>query len=133
MIMLNCLKMEVWHGRSVTTELIENPTWQEVRHSILKLDAAERTLLALEGWGSTCLLIGGGEGRFVVSFTDSERLTYTLTNDLECGAESTLLNIGGQVGNYPTYEVISKDVTLKAAEFFFEHNERDPTLRWRSD
>ena len=127
------LVQDNWDGQQ-SQEIVKNsPTWQDVQSAVVTLDASQRTLVAVEGWGKTEMLIGGGGGKYVVSVATSPDGLFTLLNSQGKATDRVLLKAGGQTGNYPADEVVDLDKAIQAVQWFCEHNEPDPNLAWKTN
>jgi hypothetical protein len=125
------LVQDRWNGRLVEETAKESPHWDDVSAAIHALDAETHTLVSIEGWGKTQMMIGGGSGKYVISVVRPSGESVTLLNGAAECIQRVLLKAGGQFGNYPTDEVVELSVAIKAAFWFFEHNEPKPDLKWR--
>ena len=108
---------------------IESPTGADVERAIEALDAETRTGLTLDGHESS-ISVGGGRGSYVVFVTlgDEEEFWNLLSDPGKTGV--TLINIGGQEGDYPNRRVVGKEQATLAALFFLANGRRDPALTW---
>jgi len=127
------LVTDSWNERLVEETAQESPSWDDVVAAIKRLDADKRTLVAADGWGETQMLIGGGAGRYVVWVRTSDEEQFTLINDNAEATGRALLNAGGQVGNYPSQEIVDYETAVQAANWFYEHNEPAPQLVWKNN
>jgi hypothetical protein len=127
------LVQERWEGRQAKELVKESPAWQDVQLAVAALDADQFTLVVVEGWGATEILIGGGGGKYVVSVAKSPDDLFTLVNSSGPSGNTVLLKAGGQTGNYPAEEVVNFKRAIQAARWFCEHNEPDPSLVWKTN
>src|SRR4051812_1694672 len=56
-----------WNGSRSNEVVTQSPSWEDVQSAVVALDAGQHTLVVLEGSGNTEMLIGGGEGKYVIS------------------------------------------------------------------
>lgn len=125
---------DIWNEADCDEEVVKNPTFEEVKTKVERLDAKKWTMVILSGGGEAFLTIGGGNGRYVVILTRrSEEFWNLIGLDDPQGGGDVLINIGGQEGDFPKRQVIALRTTLKAAESFFWSGEMDSTLVWEQE
>jgi len=127
------LVQDRWEGRQAKELVKESPAWEDVQSAVAALDADQFTLVVVEGWGATEMLIGGGGGKYVVSVAKSPDELFTLVSSCGPSGNPVLLKAGGQTGNYPAEEVVDFERAIQAARWFCEHNEPDPNLVWKTN
>jgi len=78
------------------------------------------------------LLIGGGEGQYVVCLvigTDED--FYTLVNYEKKEIENEIEVVtGGQAGLFSEKTVVDYPSVIEASRYYFEHLDRNPNLLW---
>jgi hypothetical protein len=123
----------VWSSQARQDSIIEKPLWAEIEQSIRGLNNADRndiylypTMEAPETW----LAVGGGNGSYVVTGSiDAERHPF-LPNVAGSETEFVELCVGGQVGEYPSRQVVSLESTLCAVNRFYEAGGFDCGVVW---
>ena len=122
-----------WVAGKDVGQVVENPTWEDVKQMILSLDGWNRTLVTFGNYDEGYYMaVGGGDNRkFIayVSYDEEERL-YNLTNQNGDKNEFVELVIGGQRGRFPADTCVSQDMVLSAAKVFFETHELAPDMKW---
>ena len=63
---LSELTTDYWEGRDLCERTFRVPSWDDLQIAIEELDDKHKTLVAATAPGDPQLLIGGGDGRFVV-------------------------------------------------------------------
>jgi hypothetical protein len=122
-----------WKGRRSEEIITDSPGWSDVQSAVAALDADQHTLVAVEGWGKSEMLIGGGAGKYIVSIATNPDRLFTLINADGQTTEYVRLKAGGQTANYPANEVVDFEKAIQAAGWFCEHNEPDPGLNWKTN
>lgn len=107
-----------------------DPTWPQVRSAIDSLDAKHSTLLEIEASASSQMLIGGGNGSYVISVALEEGKVFDLISPDADPDQYLLLKVGGQNGNYPRRNISDHETTLKAARWYLDHAGLEPSLAW---
>lgn len=112
---------------------ITNPSWQQVRDAILRLDAGRRSELSIEAADGSTMVIGGGAGRFTVGTQtgpDSQAVTPATLMDSARGGDEEEVIIGGGATLMPALYIVDEDKTLRAAEKFYQDGSLEPSLEW---
>jgi hypothetical protein len=113
-----------------TPEGIKDPDWQTVESVMRQLDGSHSTFVAL--WQGDPdldqILIGGGEGAFIVDVQIDAR-HYSLLNPVDVTGSVQVVADGVRTDFEARYAV-PYELALKAVKWFFEHQALDPTLRW---
>ncbi len=122
---------ECWEGVRNFEGVRENPAPLDVAQAIQRLDQRRHTLIALETDGEAHMLVGGGNGVYVVSAT-LDGLTFLNLVTAPVHQKEVKVVVGGQEGLYASEIIIAQDATLKAALTFTERGQLDPSLRWES-
>lgn len=122
---------ECWEGVRNLEAVRENPAPLDVAHAIQRMDQRRHTLVALETDGEAHMLIGGGNGKYVVTAT-LEGLTFLNLVTTPLGQREVKVVVGRQEGFYASHLLIAQDATLKAALTFTERGQLDPSFRWES-
>jgi hypothetical protein len=124
------LSTDCWQGTESKTNLVSDPSWQDIENAIKDLDGKVRTSAALHGEGEAHLAVGGGSsGRYLVYATSDNRHFSTLTNG-QAARSKVQLYIGGQFGEYTDNLIVDIASALTAARSFAESGELDPTVPW---
>lgn len=124
---------DCWIAGKDNSEVIENPTWENVKNMILNLDGWNRTLVTFGNYDEGYYMaIGGGKnGEYIayVSYDDEEKI-FHLVNQNGSKKELVELVVGGQRGNFPEKICVTQNMVLSAAKRFFETQEVDLNLKW---
>ena len=127
------LYWDLWNGPSLEEFEVPNPSWDQVKSAIDRLDADTQTAVAIEVSEESQMLIGGGDGKFLVSCCVSEDEWLALVDNRADSTQKIHLRACGQVGCYPLNEICDYSSTIKAARWYFEHSTLDPSLDWSRD
>lgn len=120
-----CLVYETADGEKQIT----NPSWEQIEAAIRALDANRYTLVSLTAGNAGTLLIGGGNGQYILTafFEDDRHLTARKS---EANSSDVELTVGGQTGNYSSNEIWPLDTAIHAARQFVESGTLDNILEW---
>lgn len=120
-----------WEGVYCGEDEIRHPSLADIDQIVDALDAKVRTLVTIYGQDGCYLTIGGGSGQYVVyaSICD-EQLWNLLSSGEDKDKGTVLLNAGGQEGDFPLRQVVSKSQMLQATHTFFLTGQLDSTLLW---
>lgn len=114
-------------------EEINKPNWDDIEKIIVDLNGMNKTEVTIGNYneGFYMCISGGSNNRYVVYISyDDEEIFYFL-KDLEKDANKIeYIVTGGQEGRYKANECVTKDVTLKAAKYFFLNIKPDPDFNW---
>lgn len=129
---MKTLTYDFWLGQDCEERKINSPTLEEVLNNIRQLDADIKTILSLaNSISETVLTIGGGNGKYIVFMADKWGNLFDLVDQAaEDGIE--MINAGGQIGDYSKKQIISLDMTIRAASFYFLKDGMDQSLAWKS-
>jgi hypothetical protein len=120
-----------WKGPVYDEHEVENPDWERVESAIRDLDADRRTMVRLVANNGQELLLGGGNGQFVVTAMLDDDNHVSARDETRPTAEIEL-TVGGQTGVYSGQMVWDIDTALRAAKTFWQDNTLDPQLTWSS-
>jgi hypothetical protein len=120
---------ECWEGVRNLECVRDNPTSLDVTQAIRRLDQRRHTLVALETDGEAHMLVGGGNGEYIVSAT-LDGLTFLNLVTTPVHQEEVRVVVGGQEGLYASELIIAQDATLEAALTFTERGQLAPSFRW---
>jgi immunity protein Imm1 of predicted polymorphic toxin system len=102
-----------------------------VNEAVRRLEGAERTLVTLQGPGTSHLAVGGSAATGMVVYATFDNDTfYQLTNPEAREDEIVEVVAGGQTGDYPARMVVGLSVALQAAEEFAEGGVLSSQLAW---
>ncbi|HYO58157.1 Imm1 family immunity protein [Archangium sp.] len=122
---------ECWEGVRNLECVRENPDPLDVAQAIRRLDQRRHTLVALEADSEAHMLVGGGNGDYVISAT-LDGLTFLNLVTAPVHQRDVKVVVGGQDGLYAPHLIIAQDAALKAALTFTERGQLDPRFRWES-
>jgi hypothetical protein len=111
----------------------ENPTWEQVRAAILNLDNARRSDMAIIAADDSCMVIGGGLGRFTVATQcggESQAVVPASLINNARGDDTEEIIVGGCLTPLPAQYIVDEEKTLKAAQRFYLDGSLEPTLEW---
>ena len=111
-------------------EIIAEPEWPSVSAAIGSLDGLEHTMVSLGTEGTHYMTIGGGPDRCVVHATADSKTFYTLIDPSESGFNVDLV-VCQQAAQFPSESAIPMAVALKAAEYFAQCGELEPSFHWQ--
>ena len=115
-------------------EIIPNATWEQAEAAIRSLDETELTALTLERPDHSNVLVGGGNGRYILCITTVDERLVALSDTAKADRESEELVAGGQPGQYPSHLVVDDlETVLQAARTYFETGSPDRSLSWVED
>jgi xanthine/CO dehydrogenase XdhC/CoxF family maturation factor len=115
-------------------ETIENATWEQAEAAIRSLDASRVTALTVERPDRSNVLVGGGNGRYILCITTADERLVALANEAKADGTAEELVAGGQPGQYPSRLVVDDlDTVLRAARTYFETGTPDSGLSWIED
>ena len=118
-----------WDGALNHEWRIEHASSADFEHALDRLDAKVHTLITVQREGEQHLAIGGGAGQYVVYATfDNERFWSLLRAQAATGV--VMLNAGGQEGDYPASQVVTREQARRAGLAFLGTGELDPSQRW---
>jgi hypothetical protein len=102
-----------------------------VKEAVRRLEGAERTLVTLQGPGTSHLAVGGSAATGMVVYATFDNDTfYQLTNPEAREDEIVEVVAGGQTGDYPARMVVGLSVAFQAAEEFAEGGVLSSQLAW---
>ncbi len=126
------LSLDHWSGMSCQSLEVAYPRMQQIVADMARLDARHHTLLSLAGEGAT-LLIGGGNGQYVVVHFDDDDASRTLVDRSRDGGAIVPLTVGGQESDFPSRQVVDEALALRAMAAFFVDGRPDAGLDWEQD
>lgn len=118
-----------WSGVLNHEWRIDPATQPALDEALNKLDARNFTMLTLQGKGETHLVVGGGDGRYVVCVSLAKDEFWNLLS-LDPAEGVVLLNAGGQEGEFPARQVVGMKQARDAAQFFLATCQLDSTQKW---
>jgi hypothetical protein len=124
--------LDHWHGVFDKPTDFANVDIRTITELVGRLDARKHTLLSLSTADGRVLMIGGGQGAYVVCRIDVDGRSATLTGPGSSGRATITLCVGGQEGDYPENQICTAADALCAAEgFFTEHY--PGSMNWVTD
>ena len=119
-----------WEGLLNHEWRIDRASPPDLERALDRLDARTYTMVTIQGDGEQHLTIGGGAGQYVVYATfDNEAFWNLLRPQPATG--TVLLNAGGQEGDFPAAQVVSKEQARVAGLTFLRAGSLDPTQQWQ--
>ena len=128
----------VWVSIAITTlesdgadgdDSVDNPSWGEIDSAICALNADDKTLVSLTAGDAGVMLIGGGNGQYLVTVIYSDAIHFTAGKP-EMNPKEVELTVGGQTGIYSSNQIVDLASALHAARCYFDYGIRDPKLEW---
>ncbi|MEZ0611151.1 Imm1 family immunity protein [Fibrella sp. WM1] len=132
------LDYDVWlaNRNNSATKAISPADVNLVVERLAALNQKEYTQLVL-GASDGHLLIGGGLGAYVCTYTQGEQEAYfNLINPhapTDEEAEEVTVVTGGQAGTFPPAIVVDRSLAEQAIRYFIRHEQMDPSLIWEED
>ncbi len=124
------LVADAWEGVHDRGNEIQEPSLADMERAIDRLDGRTHTMVILGTANEAHLAIGGGGGQYLVYATyDNVTFWSLLSSDAPEGFMP--LNVGGQVGEYPAKQIVSRDRAMMAARTFFVSGKRESALEWK--
>jgi hypothetical protein len=111
-------------------EVVKNPTWDQCRAFIDRLDGSQRTATSIEGPNGYVITIGVGPDRFYVSTIGEDMGPYDLLGPDPSEEPATVI-LGGVETNLPRRLLTTRAQALQAGEYFYHHGKPDPELNWQ--
>jgi Immunity protein Imm1 len=111
---------------------IKASIWSEIELAIKSLDGQTKTLATLETDGETHMLIGGGQGKYVVYATFDNEIFYSLIDPSKSDQDESVV-VGGQKGLYPAKFCVDLETVLQSAQKFAEFGEMLKSAVWEQD
>lgn len=119
-----------WEGMLNHEWRVDRASSADLELALDQLDARSHTMVTILREGEQHLTIGGGAGQYVVYATfDSEQFWNLLHSQPATG--TILLNAGGQEGDYPAEQVVTKEQALVAGIAFLDAGRLDPSQQWQ--
>ena len=112
---------------------VQNPSWAQVRTTILSLNADRRSDMSIEAADGSCMVIGGGLGRFTVATQcgrESQAVVPASLIDSRRGDDEEEIIIGGCLTPLPARYIVDEEKTLRAAQRFYQDGALEPSLEW---
>jgi hypothetical protein len=125
------MTFDLWCGIKCKEELVCNPGVEQFERALQGLDGNKRTLLCLESAKGPQLVVGGGDGGYIVYIAFSDMEFWNLLSDIESD-ERVLITAGGQQGDYPLRQVVDKQRAYQAGVAFLRHGGLAENLKWES-
>jgi len=112
---------------------IKNPTWKQVRATILSLDAARHSDMAIVAADGSSMVIGGGLGRFTIATQcgrESQAVLPASLIDPSRGNDQEEIIVSGCRTLLPAQYIVDEKRTLRAAQRFYQDGGLEPSLEW---
>jgi hypothetical protein len=124
------MTVDLWCGVKCKQELVRNPSVEQFESALRSLDGNKRTLLCLESATGPQLVVGGGDGGYVVYLAFSDAEFWNLLSEIESD-ERVLVTAGGQQGDYPLGQVVDRQRAYQAGIAFLRHGGLAENLKWK--
>ncbi|NTX39367.1 MULTISPECIES: Imm1 family immunity protein [unclassified Myxococcus] len=120
-----------WEGLMLHEWKVDRASSADLERALDRLDARSHTMVTILQEGEQHLTMGGGAGQFVVYATfDNNQFWNLLRSQPATG--TTLLNVGGQEGDYPAEQIVTKEQALAAGLAFLDTGRLDPSQQWQN-
>lgn len=128
----------VWVSTAITTlksdgadgdDSVDNPLWEEIESAIYALNTDDKTLISLTAGDAGVMLIGGGNGQYLVTVIYSDEIHFTAGKP-EMNPKEVEFTVGGQTGVYSSNQIVDLASALHAARCFVNFGMRDSKLEW---
>jgi hypothetical protein len=119
-----------WEGLHGEGWDAEESSPQEFERMLLRLDAKQYTMLTIAAEDPTHLMIGGGNGKYVVYATFDNFDFWNLMRR-EPASGKVEIYIGGQDGDFSANQVVDLEQARSAGLVFLASVELDPTQEWK--
>jgi hypothetical protein len=110
--------IDKWFGNRCVEENFESVTLADGIALINLLDQKSRTLLTFKGSLQNVLMIGGGQGSYVLTYEDSAHQNYIFIASRDSKNNVVEVNAGGQFGEYSCRNIASKKQASEVLESF---------------
>jgi hypothetical protein len=110
---------------------LQDFTWADVARLIKRLDARKYTLVSLKVDENNHPMVGGGNGRFIVTVTAEGDRFFDLVHAAPTDTSNIRLNVGGQEGEYPADQIVDEDTAVACAMTYLKSSEMDERFAWR--
>lgn len=125
--------LDVWHGASCSVETVSRPQLSQIHDLFGTMDGKTRGILTIETDlpNRRGVTVGGGPDLFLcfVSNLDSDTDIWNLRGKFPPN-QTFKLWTGGQEGDFGGHYLTGRDIVLRALDYFFMHEDRDPDLPW---
>ncbi|WP_434345614.1 Imm1 family immunity protein [Myxococcus virescens] len=119
-----------WEGVLNLEWRVDRASSADLERALEQLDARIHTLVTIQHEGEQHLTIGGGAGQYVVYATiNNEQFWNLLRSQPAIG--TIRLNAGGQEGNYPAEQIVTKEQALAAGQAFLDAGRLDSSQKWQ--
>ena len=117
-----------WNGVLTDDWEIDDPTPADIDQALDRLDAVVYTLITVALSEDFYLMVGGGAGQYYVTATLDDRFWVLLRSQPASG--TIMLNVGGQEGDIPAAQVVTKPQARTAILAFMQTGELDSEQEW---
>lgn len=132
---IRLLTKDNWKAGVDSPVRVYEPTWEEIEQAIVNLNGNERTMTILtkiEEGDQYMIIAGRWEDRVMVNATANNLDFHSLVDDGQPKG-STMLCVGGQLGDYEQRKCVPLGWGIRAARMYFQTGELDPAMNWVSD
>jgi hypothetical protein len=124
------MTVDNWIGAISKNMTLENAEWSDIEGATRMLNQSPYSQLVLRRGDGAELLLGGGNGEYVLSISETEDKIANLVDDAKRGQPKTKVITGGQAGLFPAHYVVGLGVVLDALRGFIEEGRPIPRLTW---
>lgn len=124
------ISIHSWEGAARLDEVIQNPDVAAVESAVRRLDGDRTTEVCIEADDESCLILGGGLGRYVGFVSRGEEEMHNLITPSGSSELQVELCAGGQTGYYAERQLVDLSTALRAARTFAERGELEPSVTW---
>lgn len=121
--------LEYFQGKSLESEDGSVMNEGALDSLLVKLDAEKFVSLVFTHANANILTVSGGNQKYIVMFSDSDRI-FELTNLVNKGGESTLLRTGHSIGKFPSEMIVDPFTTLSIIKEFYRTGKKLVDLNW---
>jgi hypothetical protein len=125
---------EDWNGAQLETIQHDYPDLNQAYIALDRLDGKKRTSIQFWVSDDAILTVGGGGEKFVVCAAyEIDVELYTLIDPKKTAYNDEEIVAGGQLGSYPSNQVVDRKIAKEAVSYFYEHGKISPNLHWQRE
>lgn len=120
-----------WSGVHSKESSLRDATWADIARLIQRLDARKHTIVTVSADEDNYLMVGGGNGKFVVTVTQGGDRFFDLIRSEPINVSIVRMNVGGQEGEYPADQVVDENAAVACAMTYLKGGKLDERFTWR--